>query len=251
MSARRDELADGLTSIQERIRRACHAAGRSADDLTLIVVTKTWPADDVRLLAGLGATDVGENRDHEAAAKAQACQDLGLRWHFVGRVQSNKAASVARYTDVVHSVDRPGLVRALDSGAERAGRTLDVLVQVSLDPAPGSPEATSRGGAQPGDVRALCDGVAACTSLRLAGVMGVAPRPSEPGAGGVTGAAVLDAAAEAFATLAAVAADVRREHPAATWISAGMSGDLEAAVAAGATHLRVGTAVLGSRPPLR
>jgi pyridoxal phosphate enzyme (YggS family) len=202
---------------------AARAAGRSPDELTLIAVTKTFPASDVRLLAELGVTDVGENRAQEAAAK-HAEAGVPPRWHFVGTLQRNKAGLVASFADVVHSVDRAELVTALD----RAGATpLDVLMQVSLD------DAAGRGGARAADVPALADLVAAADRLRLRGVMAVAPLGADPAA--------------AFARLAETAARVRAAHPGATWISAGMSGDLEAAVAAGATHVRIGTALLGRR----
>lgn len=230
MTERRAELAANLAEVRGRIDAACRAAGRDPAEVTLIVVTKTWPADDVRLLADLGVRDVGENRDQEAAPKAAACAGLGLRWHFVGQLQTNKAKSVVHYADVVHSVDRPHLVQALAAAADRAGRRVGCLVQVRLEPVEG------RGGAAPADVLAVADRIAGAKALELLGVMAVAPlgEPPEP----------------AFARLAEVAAAVRREHPDATWVSAGMSGDLEAAVAAGATHVRVGTAVLGRRPPL-
>lgn len=230
MSDRTAELAANLAEVNARIDAACRSVGRDPAEVTLVVVTKTWPADDVRLLAGLGVRDVGENRDQEAAPKAAACTGLGLRWHFVGQLQSNKAKSVVRYADVVHSVDRPHLVHALAAAADRAGRRVGCLVQVRLEPVEG------RGGAAPDDVLALADQIDGAAALVLLGVMAVAPlgEPPEP----------------AFARLAEVAAAVRREHPGATWVSAGMSGDLEAAVAAGATHVRVGTAVLGGRPLL-
>jgi PLP dependent protein len=227
---RRAELAAGLAAVEQRIEAACRSAGRSRADVTLVVVTKTFPASDVRLLAGLGIRDVGESRDQEAAPKAEACAGLDLAWHFVGRLPSNKARSVASYAEVVHSVDRPSLVGALASGAAQAARTVGVLVQVSLDADP------ARGGVLAGDLPALADSVAAAPGLALRGVMAVAPQGADP--------------AVAFGRLAELAATVRAAHPGATWVSAGMSGDLEAAVGAGATHLRVGSAVLGSRPPL-
>jgi pyridoxal phosphate enzyme (YggS family) len=196
----------------------------------LVVVTKTFPASDVRLLAGLGVTDVGESRDQEAAPKADECSDLSLAWHFVGRLQSNKARSVASYASVVHSVDRTSLVRPLAAGAVRASRRVSVLVQVSLD---GDP---ARGGVPVDGLLDLCWAVDAAEHLDLRGVMAVAPMEEEP--------------ARAFARLATAAEQVRGELPHATWVSAGMSHDLEAAIGAGATHLRVGSAILGSRPPL-
>ena len=234
--ARTEELAAQLARVQERIDAACAVAGRDPADITLIVVSKTWPVDDVRRLADLGVRDFGENRDQEAAPKAAETADLGLRWHFVGQLQTNKANSVARYADLVHSVDRASLVTALDKGAAKAGRRIGCLIEVDL-----TKGSEGRGGAHPEDVAALADAVAAAEHLDLRGVMGVAPLdPGDQRA----------ASAAAFARLAAIAADLRRDHPAATILSAGMSEDLEEAVSAGATHLRVGSAVLGTRPPL-
>ncbi|WUH96354.1 YggS family pyridoxal phosphate-dependent enzyme [Spirillospora sp. NBC_00431] len=224
---RRAEIAEGIAAVRARIAAACAAAGRDESELTLIAVTKTFPASDVRLLAGLGLTDVGENRDQEARPKAAECAGLPLTWHFVGRLQSNKARAVAGYADVVHSVDRSKLVSALSDAAVRAGRTLRCLVQVSLD------EAEGRGGASPGDVPRIADEIAAADGLELGGVMAVAPLGADP--------------APAFARLAQIASDVQGNHPDARIVSAGMSGDLEQAVACGATHLRVGTALLGGR----
>lgn len=227
MSDRARQLAEALDALEQRLTAAAAAAGRRRDDVTLVAVTKTHPASDVEALRELGVRDVGENRDREAAAKAAAVD--GVRWHFVGAVQTNKARSVASYAHVVHSVDRPALVDALDKGAARAGRVLDVLLQVSLD---GDPD---RGGALARDLPALAERAAAAPALRLAGVMAVAPLGGDPGA--------------AFAGLARVAERLRADHPQATWVSAGMSGDLEPAIEHGATHVRVGTALLGRRPP--
>ncbi|MFI0407032.1 YggS family pyridoxal phosphate-dependent enzyme [Actinomadura sp. 3N508] len=226
-AGRRAEIAEGIATVRARIAAACAAAGRDENELTLIAVTKTFPASDVRLLAGLGLTDVGENRDQEARPKAAECADLPLTWHFVGNLQTNKARAVAGYADVVHSVDRSRLVSALSDAAVRAERTLRCLVQVSLD------EAEGRGGASPGDVPRIAGEIAAASGLELGGVMAVAPLGADP--------------APAFARLERIAADVRGNHPDARIVSAGMSGDLEQAIACGATHLRVGTALLGGR----
>jgi hypothetical protein len=215
--------------VRERIAAACAGAGRDTVEITLVAVTKTWPASDVRLLHGLGVTDFGENRDQEAAPKAAQCADLAITWHFVGQLQTNKAASVARYAAVIHSVDRIRLVRALGSAARRAERVLTCLIQVSLDGEAG------RGGAPLAEASALAEAVAAEPGLLLGGVMAVAPLGLP--------------AREAFTGLAQSAAAVRAVRPEATIISAGMSGDLEAAVEAGATHLRIGTALLGDRRP--
>ena len=234
--ARAAELAANLTEVQARVDAACHAAGRDSGEVTLIVVTKTWPSDDVRRLAGLGIRDVGENRDQEAVPKASATEGLDLRWHFIGQLQTNKAASVARYADLVHSVDRPSLVAALDKGAAKAGRRIGCLIEVDL-----TEGEEGRGGARPAEVAALADAIASSEHLDLRGVMGVAPLDRDDQRA---------ASAAAFARLAAISADLRLAHPQATLISAGMSEDLEEAVFAGATHLRVGSAVLGTRPSL-
>lgn len=231
--ARRAEIAANLAQVEDRIVAACDAAGRERSELTLVAITKTFPATDVAHLAALGVREVGENRAADAAAKVEAARTAGvtgLVWHFVGQLQTNKAALVAGCCDVVHSVDRLRLVGALDKGAAHAGRRLLVLVQVDLSGAEG------RGGADPAGVPAIADAVAATEHLDLAGVMAVAPLGGDPD--------------EAFSRLAVVAAAVRRDHPGARIVSAGMSGDLEAAVRCGATHLRVGTALLGSRPLL-
>ena len=228
-SSRREELAARLADVRRRIAKACAAAGRDPGDITLIAVTKTRPASDVRLLSELGLADVGENRDAEAAPKAAQCADLNLTWHFIGQLQTNKVASVVRYAHVVHSVDRLRLIRALGQAARRAERVIDGLIEVSLD---GDP---ARGGAPAGEVPALAEALEAEPGLVLGGVMAIAPLGMPP--------------ADAFARLLDSAEAVRAVRPSATVISAGMSGDLEAAVEAGATHLRIGTALLGDRGP--
>ncbi len=235
--SRRGELSDTLGAVHDRIVRACDDAGRDPAELTLVVVTKFFPATDVLLLHELGVRDIGENRDQEAGEKVDqvraALAERGedpVTVHFIGQLQTNKAGRVAGYADVVQSVDRPKLVRALARGATAAGRELRALLQVSLD------GDTSRGGVTPEGAPALAREVAGQDGITLAGVMAVAPLGADPDA--------------SFARLREVASGIRREHPDADWISAGMSGDLEAAVRQGATHLRVGTAILGSRPPL-
>lgn len=235
--SRQDELAANLADVRERVGAACAAAGRDPADVTTIVVTKTYPASDVAALARLGVTDVGENRHPEAGDKRAELDELldgasAPRLHFVGGLQTNKAGAVARYADVVQSVDRAKLARSLSRGAEAAGRELEVLVQVDFDL-----QDPGRSGTAPADVPALADLVADLPGLALRGLMtvaplGVAPRP-------------------VFADLRTLAERVRADHPAADVVSAGMSGDFEDAVAEGATHLRIGRAVLGERPPLR
>lgn len=228
--SRKDELAANLAAVRARVAAACAAAGRPADDVVLVVVTKYFPASDVRLLADLGVTDVGENRHQEAETKAADCADLDLRWHYIGGLQTNKAAAVARYADVVESVDRAALLPRLDRGADGKDGVLDILLQVSLDP-PGSDH---RAGVDPDQLPALADEAAQHSRLRVAGLMAIAPLGEDPAA--------------AFQRLARIRSDFVDQVPAATTLSAGMSGDLEQAISFGATHVRVGTAVLGSRP---
>jgi pyridoxal phosphate enzyme (YggS family) len=230
---RRQEIVAGLASVRERIDGACRDAGRETDEVRLIVVTKFFPESDVRLLADLGVTDVGENRHQEAEPKAAECADLGLTWHFIGGLQSNKAGAVARYADAVHSVDRAKLVAPLDRGAHERSHELDVLLQVSLDP-PGS---SQRFGADAGELDDLAAAVERSGRLRLRGLMAVAPLDEDP--------------VRAFGRLGDARSRFLRSHPDATWLSAGMSADLEAAIGAGATHVRIGSAVLGSRPEVK
>ncbi|MGK5639329.1 YggS family pyridoxal phosphate-dependent enzyme [Streptomyces sp. URMC 126] len=242
MTDRRAQLAGNLARVEERIVDACAAAGRKRDEVTLIVVTKTYPASDVRLLAELGVRHVAENRDQDAAPKAAECTDLPLTWHFVGQLQTNKVKSVVNYADVVHSIDRVRLVTALSAAAVRKGRgpgrEIGCLIQVALDAETG--DGAGRGGVAPDGVAALADALAEAEGLRPAGLMTVAPLAG-PYAGRPRAA---------FERLREIATDLRAAHPAANMVSAGMSADLEDAVAAGATHVRVGTAVLGVRPGL-
>ncbi|MET9291723.1 YggS family pyridoxal phosphate-dependent enzyme [Streptomyces sp. NPDC003077] len=238
MTDRRTQLADNLAAVENRISAACAKVGRDRDEVTLIVVTKTYPASDVRLLAELGVRHVAENRDQDAAPKAAACTDLPLTWHFVGQLQTNKVRSVTGYADIVQSVDRTKLVSALSKEAVRAGRELGCLIQVAFDAESG--ERGERGGVAPDGVPALAEAIAGAEGLRVAGLMTVAPL-----AGPYAGRQLA-----AFERLMEISASLRADHPTANMVSAGMSGDLEEAVMAGATHVRVGTAVLGVRPRL-
>lgn len=231
---RRAELVSGLAAVRGRLADACATVQRDPHEITLIAVTKGFPASDVAALAAIGVTDIGENRDQEARRKiaelAAAQWDLPpLVWHFVGRLQTNKCRSVARYADVVHSVDRVEVSTAVAAGAHRAGRDLDVFVQVSLD------GDVSRGGVVAENLVELADHVAGQEHLRLRGVMAVAPLGGDPDA--------------AFDRLAGISASLRQRYPQAGAISAGMSADLEAALRHGATHVRVGSALLGRRTP--
>lgn len=220
-------LAERLTTVRAGIADAARAAGRLPDELTTIVVTKFHPAALVRDLSALGVRDVGENRHQEAQEKAAELADLDLVWHFVGQLQSKKARQVRRYASVIHSVDRVSLVDALASDET----DVDVFVQLNLTDDP------ARGGVADRDLEPLVEHVLGTPGLRLRGVMAVAPLDEDP--------------ARAFERVRASSDRVRALAPDATDISAGMSQDYREAIAAGATHLRIGTAITGNRPTLR
>lgn len=224
---RLEELRLNLADIELRIDEACEAAGRARDDVTLIAVTKTWPSSDIRLLASLGVCEVGESRDQEAILKHEECRDLDLKWHFIGQFQTNKANHIAQYADVVHSLDRLKAVDALQRAAGNAHREIVGLVQVSLDDAEG------RGGASIESVLEIASAIHQSSNLRLGGVMAVAPLGADP--------------TSAFRQLEAVAAEVQSAYAEAKMVSAGMSQDMVEAIACGATHLRIGSAIMGSR----
>ncbi|MGK0722894.1 YggS family pyridoxal phosphate-dependent enzyme [Leucobacter sp. W1478] len=219
-------LAARLEAVRSGIGAAAKSAGRDESELTLIVVTKFHPASMVRELASLGVQDVGENRHQEAQSKSDELQGLDLRWHFVGQLQTKKARQAAQYAHAIHSIDRERLVDAL-AGIER---TVEAFVQVNLTDDPG------RGGAPPGEIQKLVERVLDTPTLRLRGVMAVAPLPEE------------EEAARAFARLREISDRVKTLAPDATSISAGMTLDYAEAIAAGATHLRIGSAITGNRP---
>lgn len=221
------DLATRLAAVDERIAHAARAAGRDPGEITRIVVTKFHPASLVRELHELGVSEVGENRQQELSSKQAELASLDVRWHFIGQAQTNKAGAIRRSADAVHSVDRDRLADSLHRAAEDDSR-LDVLVQVNLT------EDHGRGGVSPDHAVALAEHILALPTLRLRGVMAVAPLDEEP--------------ASAFARLRLVADGIRSVEPEADWISAGMTGDFAEAISAGATHLRIGSAITGPRP---
>ncbi|MEV6562618.1 YggS family pyridoxal phosphate-dependent enzyme [Nocardia sp. NPDC051756] len=246
VDARTAELATNLAALLQRVDAACLAARRAPDSVRLLPVTKFFPAGDVAILYRLGRREFGESREQEATAKVaelptlvapEAEGDEGLpdvQWHMIGRLQRNKARVVARWAHAVHSVDSERLATALDSGAQTAldaGERTDpvrVLLQVSLDDDP------SRGGVAPDELARLAEQVAGSKALRLSGLMAIPPLGAESDA--------------AFARLATLHTMLLAEHPGATELSAGMSGDLESAIEHGSTCVRVGTALMGARP---
>ena len=226
---RKQELQANLQDVERDISQACIAANRNREDVTLIAVTKTWPASDVDLLAELGVSNVGENRDQEAKPKHDEVQAKNLIWHAIGQLQTNKAKSVAAWADVVHSVDRVDLVTALTKAVANRETPLGVLIQANLDPVP----TENRGGALPDEITNLADLISSSSGLKLQGVMGVAPLGGDDDM--------------AFARLQEFANLIQAKFPEANWISAGMSGDFATALKYGATHLRIGSSILGKR----
>jgi len=219
-------LADRWESVNERIASAARSAGRSTDDITTIVVTKFHPSSLIRELSQLGVTNFGESRHQEASAKVAELADIDARWHFIGQLQSKKARHVREYADVIHGVDRESLVASLGG----VGRPVDVFLQVNLT------DDLERGGAQPADVPQLAARIQSTPGLSLLGLMTVAPLGEDP--------------RPAFEEVRLLSDRLRRDIPEAAFLSMGMSGDFEHAIAEGATHLRIGTAITGNRPPV-
>jgi pyridoxal phosphate enzyme (YggS family) len=232
MSNRLSEIQGNLESIQTRIKNACSAAGRDTSEITLIAVTKTYPASDVDLLKQLGIENVGENRDQEASSK-QAEVKNEFKWHFIGQLQSNKAKSVVNYADLIHSVDRWSLAKEIQKSAQGINKVQPVLIQVDLDQSGPDP---TRGGIWPAELSELAAAISQASHLELKGLMSVAPLAEKPEL--------------AFARLKEIRVGFLKEHPQAQILSAGMSDDLEAAILHGATHLRIGSALLGERPKI-
>ena len=210
--SRRDELATNLASVQARITNP---------NVTLIVVTKTYPVSDVQILSELGITHFGENRNEEGLEKSSV---IDATWHYQGEIQSRKLRDIAQWANVIHSLDTASHIAKLDSVA---ASEIDIFLQLSLD---GDP---SRGGVIESDLPALADAALASSHLNLVGLMCVPPVAQDPRA--------------AFTEIAAIHRRFIARYPAAISLSAGMSGDFEIAVDCGATHIRVGSSILGSR----
>jgi pyridoxal phosphate enzyme (YggS family) len=233
MSNRLKDIQSNLEKINSRIAEACSGSKRNISEITLIAVTKTYPASDVDLLKQLGIENVGENKDQEAVGKISQVKEK-FSWHFIGQLQSNKAKSVVTYADLIHSVDRLSLAKELQKSASAIAKKQKVLIQVDLDQSGPDP---SRGGVWPADLAGLAQFISQSENLELAGLMSVAPLGENP--------------LEAFQRLAQLRSNFLKNYPNAVILSAGMSEDLEAAIEHGATHLRIGSALLGERPKIR
>jgi len=222
MSIRKAEIAQSLQEVKERIQSAATSVNRNPNEISLIVVTKTFPISDIEILRDLGEANFGENRDQEAGPKVQA---IPATWHFQGQIQSNKIKSICEWADVIHSISSEKEILKFAQSPRRH----QVFLQVSLDGQEG------RGGASPSDLARLADLVNQSNNLELLGLMAVAPLGVEPD--------------KAFADLAHINQGFVGQFPNSKYLSAGMSGDFETAIKYGATHIRVGSSILGSRSP--
>jgi hypothetical protein len=223
MNERLAEISTSLSEVRSRIHAATVTSRRLPSEITLIAVTKTYPAGDVEILHSLGVRDFAENRDHEGREKSAQVDGT---WHFQGQIQSNKISSIAKWANAVHSLD-DSRHAALLAKAVPASKRMAVFIQVCLDPVPG------RGGVLPSLISPLAEIVHQYPSLKLEGIMAVAPLGENP--------------ESAFSRLALIHSDFRQQFPDSPALSAGMSGDFEVAIMHGATHLRVGSSILGSR----
>ena len=218
---RRSEITSNLQVVRDEISKAVINAGRSLDEITLIAVTKTFPASDVEILRDLGVTHFGENRDADAAPKADA---VAGTWHFQGQIQSNKLKSITTWANVIHSLDE---IRHFEVIEKSAPRPLEIFCQVSLDGSEG------RGGISEQKLYELAQAIEKSATHTLQGLMAVAPLGVDP--------------ADAFSKLSAIHKAFMADFPKANKLSAGMSGDYIEAIAYGATHIRIGSSILGSR----
>jgi pyridoxal phosphate enzyme (YggS family) len=218
---RRSEITSNLQAVRDEISKAVASAGRSLDEITLITVTKTFPASDVEILRDLGITHFGENRDSDAAPKAST---VAGTWHFQGQIQSNKLKSITSWANVIHSLDE---IRHFEVIEKSAPHPLDIFCQVSLDGSEG------RGGVSEQKLYELAQAIEKSATHRLLGLMAVAPLGVDPSA--------------AFSKLSAIHKAFMADFPKANKLSAGMSGDYKEAIAHGATHIRIGSSILGSR----
>ncbi len=226
--SRVDEISANLEKVKEQIQLAAASANRLSDDITLVAVTKTFPVSDIEILYSLGIRDFGENRDQEASAKV-GLLPKDVRWHFQGQIQSNKLKSITSWASFIHSVDQLRYAQMISDYS--AGNEKPIFMQVSLDKPP-----QSRSGVNPSELLELAGGISALPGIRLQGLMAVAP--------------VNSPAEQAFAELEDIRSDFLSTFPDAKSLSIGMSGDYQIAIKYGATHIRIGSSILGIRSPI-
>ena len=227
--SRKDQILSNLESVKEKISAAAQAAGRSPSEITLIAVTKTFPVSDLEILYELGVRNFGENRDQEAAPKVSALP-ADITWHFQGGIQSNKLKSISTWASVINSVDKFKYAQMISQFS--VGKTKEIFIQVSLDTLP-----QSREGVDPADLMQLAEQIMSLPNLEVKGLMAVAPldQPTE----------------QAFVRLQQIQQKFIQLYPAASSLSSGMSGDYELAISLGATHVRIGSSILGNRSPIK
>jgi pyridoxal phosphate enzyme (YggS family) len=226
--SRVDEISANLEKVKEQIKLAAASANRLSDDITLVVVTKTFPVSDIEILYSLGIRDFGENRDQEASAKV-GLLPKDVRWHFQGQIQSNKLKSITSWASFIHSVDQLRYAQMISDYS--AGNEKPIFMQVSLDKPP-----QSRSGVNPSELLELAGAISELPGIRLQGLMAVAP--------------VNSPAEQAFAELEDIRSDFLSTFPDAKSLSIGMSGDYQIAIKYGATHIRIGSSILGIRSPI-
>jgi len=227
--SRKDQIHLNLELVKEKISAAAQAAGRSPSEITLIAVTKTFPVSDLEILYELGVRNFGENRDQEAAPKVGVLP-ADITWHFQGGIQSNKLKSISNWASVIHSVDKFKYAQMISQFS--VGKTKEIFIQVSLDTLP-----QSREGVDPADLMQLAEQIMSLPNLEVKGLMAVAPldQPTE----------------QAFVRLQQIQQKFIQLYPAASSLSSGMSGDYELAISLGATHVRIGSSILGNRSPIK
>ncbi len=227
--SRKDQILSNLELVKEKISAAAQAAGRSPSEITLIAVTKTFPVSDLEILYELGVRNFGENRDQEAAPKVGVLP-ADITWHFQGGIQSNKLKSISNWASVIHSVDKFKYAQMISQFS--VGKTKEIFIQVSLDTLP-----QSREGVDPADLMQLAEQIMSLPNLQVKGLMAVAPldQPTE----------------QAFVRLQQIQQKFIQLYPAASSLSSGMSGDYELAISLGATHVRIGSSILGNRSPIK
>lgn len=227
--SREDQIISNLELVKEKISAAAQAAGRSPSEITLIAVTKTFPVSDLEILYELGVRNFGENRDQEAAPKVGVLP-ADITWHFQGGIQSNKLKSISNWASVIHSVDKFKYAQMISQFS--VGKTKEIFIQVSLDTLP-----QSREGVDPADLMQLAEQIMSLPNIQVKGLMAVAPldQPTE----------------QAFVRLQQIQQKFIQLYPAASSLSSGMSGDYELAISLGATHVRIGSSILGNRSPIK
>jgi pyridoxal phosphate enzyme (YggS family) len=223
-----DEIRTNLEKVNEQIKLAATKANRLSDEITLVVVTKTFPVSDIEILYSLGIREFGENRDQEGSGKVGLLPD-DVKWHFQGQIQSNKLKSITSWASYIHSVDQLKYAQMISEFS--GGKEKPIFIQVSLDKPP-----QSRSGVNPSDLLELAGAVSELPGISLQGLMAVAP--------------VNSPAEDAFAELADIRSDFLRTFPDAKSLSIGMSGDYQIAIKYGATHIRIGSSILGIRTPI-